>query len=98
MPNPYEILGLPFDATDEVVRRRYLELTRQFPPEQHPERFAAVRAAYEKLKDLESRTRYRLFEVGADDSLDAITEEAACRTPRRRFKLSELLAATAPPR
>lgn len=98
MPNPYDVLGLPLDADDDVVRRRYLELTRQFPPEQHPEKFATVRAAYEKLKDLDSRTRYRLFEVGADDSLDAIIEEVACRIPRRRFKLTELLAATAPPR
>jgi curved DNA-binding protein CbpA len=97
VPNAYDVLGLPPDADDAAVRRRYLELTKQFPPEQHPERFAAVRAAYERLKDLDARTRYRLFEVGADDSLEAIIEEAACRTPRRRFKLTELLAATAPP-
>ena len=30
---------------------RYLELVRQFPPDQAPERFAAVHAAYDALRD-----------------------------------------------
>ena len=30
---------------DETIRRRYLELVREFPPERHPTRFAAIRAA-----------------------------------------------------
>ena len=93
MPTPYDILGVPPDATDEQVRRRYLELTREFPPEQHPARFAAVRAAYEKLKDLDARARHRLFDPGADDTIEALIEEAACQTPRRRFGLSQLLTA-----
>ena len=41
MNDPYAELGLPTDATDEQIRRRYLELVRQNPPEQNPERFAA---------------------------------------------------------
>ncbi|MFO0847494.1 MAG: J domain-containing protein [Gemmataceae bacterium] len=93
MPTPYDILGLPPDAPDEAIRQRYLQLTREFPPEQHPQRFAAVRAAYEKIKDIDARVRYRLFDAGADDSVDAIIEEAACPTPRRRFGLSQLLMA-----
>jgi curved DNA-binding protein CbpA len=97
MPNAYEVLGLPPDADDGRVRARYLQLAREFPPEHHPERFAAVRAAYEKLKDLDSRARYRLFEQGSEDTVEAITEEAACQTPRRRFGLSQLLTAANPP-
>ena len=97
MADPYAVLGLPPDADDEAVRRRFLELTRQFPPEQHPDRFAAVRAAYEKVKDIDARTRHRLFEAGGDDTLDAVIEEAACRTPRRRIGLAELLTGTDPP-
>ncbi len=97
MPNPYSILGVPADADDETIRRRYLQLTREFPPEQHPDRFAAVRAAYEKVKTLDSRVRYRLFEATKDDTIEAIIEEAACRTPRRRLSLQALLAAALPP-
>ena len=96
MADPYTILELPPDADDEAVRRRYLELARQFTPEQQPERFAAIRSAYEKIKDLESRVRYRLFDAGKEDTIEALIEEAACRTPRRRIGLKELLAMAFP--
>lgn len=97
MPDPYTVLGLPADADDEAVRRRYLELARLHPPEQQPERFAAVRAAYEAVKDLDARVRHRLFEAGADDGIEGIIQEAACRTPRPRTGLDALLKAAPPP-
>jgi DnaJ-class molecular chaperone len=85
------VLGLSPGADDETIRRRYLELVRQFPPEHHPERFAAIRAAYEKLRDLDTRLRFRLFEAGRKENVDAILEEIACRSPRRRLSLKALL-------
>ena len=91
MPDPYTTLGVPTDADDAAIRARYLALTREFPPEQHPERFAAVRAAYEKLRDVDARARYWLFERGSEDTIDAVIEEATCRTPRPRFGLARLL-------
>ena len=97
MADPYTVLGVPADADDEAIRRRYLELARTFTPEQHPERFAAVRHAYEQLKDVEARVRHRLFDAGKDDTIEALIEEAACRTPRRRIGLRDLLAAAFPP-
>jgi DnaJ-class molecular chaperone len=97
MPDPFSVLGVPPDAGDEAIRRRYLELAREFPPEQHPERFAKIRAAYERIKDLDGRVRYRLFETGREDTIEAIIEEAACRTPRRRVGLRALLAVAIPP-
>jgi curved DNA-binding protein CbpA len=90
--DPYEVLGLAADADDETIRRRYLELVRQFPPEQHPERFAAVREAYESLRDLNTRLRHRLFEAGKKDTIDALVEELACRSQRRRISLTTLLS------
>ena len=98
MTDPYDTLGLAADADDDAIRRRYLELVRQFPPEQAPERFAAVRAAYEQLHDRDTRLRYRLFEAGRSDTIEALIEEAACRTTRRRIGLSALLTAAIPPR
>ena len=98
MTDPYQVLGLPLDSDDTTIRKRYLELTREFPPEQYPERFAAVRAAYENVKDLDGRVRYRLFEAGKDDTIEAITEAAACQTPRRRIGLQALISAAFPPR
>jgi curved DNA-binding protein CbpA len=92
MSDPYAVLGLPADSDDEAIRRRYLELVRQFSPERHPEKFAAVRQAYESLRDLNTRLRYRLFEAGKNESVEAIIEELACRSKRRRVPLKELLS------
>src|SRR3954468_24282353 len=92
MTDPYEELGLPPDSDDEAIRRRDLELVRQFPPEHHPQRFAAIRAAYERLRDVDTRLRQRLFEGGKHDTLDAILEALTCRSPRRRVSLKSLLS------
>ena len=67
MADPYKILGLPADSDDTAIRRRYLELVKKFQPEHHPEKFAAIRAAYESLRDLTTRVRHRLFEAGKAD-------------------------------
>ena len=92
MADPYQVLGLPADCDDETIRRRYLELVRQFSPEQHPDKFAAVRAAYESLRDLDTRLRRRLFDAGKIESVDAIIEELACQSARPRLSLEMLLA------
>jgi curved DNA-binding protein CbpA len=94
--DPYSILNVASDADDESIRRRYLELVRQYPPEHHPEKFAAIRAAYERLKDLDARVRHRLFEQGKRDGIEELIEEIACRTPRRRYSLQTLLATQRP--
>lgn len=93
MPDPYSVLGIAPDADDESIRKRYLDLAREFTPEQHPERFAAIRSAYEMVKDIASRATYRLFESDKDDTIEALIEEASCRSERRRTGLKELLAA-----
>jgi curved DNA-binding protein CbpA len=93
MTDPYHVLGLPADADDAAVRGRYLELVRRWPPEQAPDRFAAVRAAYERIRDREARLRHRLFEAGRTVGIDGLIEEVVCRTRRRRVTLAELLAA-----
>jgi curved DNA-binding protein CbpA len=97
MSDPYHVLGLPPDADDDTIRRRYLELVRQHSPEHSPERFAAVRAAYEQLRDQDTRLRHRLFEAGRRETIEAIIEEASCRMARRRVSLKELLSAVLKP-
>jgi curved DNA-binding protein CbpA len=94
--DPHAVLGLPADADDEAIRRRYLELVREFPPDHHPDKFAQVREAFEALKDLNTRLRRRLFERSRNDSLDVLIEELACRSPRRRISLEALLSAAQP--
>lgn len=91
MNNPYDVLGVRPEDDDGTIRKRYLELVREFSPEQYPARFAAVRAAYDAVKDLHCRVKNRLFETGHQDSMDQIIEEILCRTPRRRYSLQALL-------
>jgi curved DNA-binding protein CbpA len=90
--DPYQVLELPPDSDDEAIRRRYLELVRRFSPERYPEKFAAIRTAYESLRDLNTRLRYRLFEAGKNETVDALIEEITCGKPRRRIPLETLLA------
>jgi curved DNA-binding protein CbpA len=95
MADPYTVLGIGDDADDAAIRLRYLALAREFTPEQHPERFAAVRAAYEKIKTLDDRARHRLLEAGTEHTMESIIEEAACKAPRRRAGLTELVGSLA---
>jgi curved DNA-binding protein CbpA len=92
MTDPYEVLGVADDADDAAIRSRYLELVRQYSPEHYPEKFAAIRAAYESLRDLDTRLSYRLFEAGRRDAIENILEEIECRSPRRRLPLATLLS------
>ncbi|MGC8643988.1 MAG: J domain-containing protein [Isosphaeraceae bacterium] len=91
MNDPYEQLGLPPSADDVEIRKRYLELVRQFPPDRAPERFAEIRAAYDALQDPAGRLEARLFQSRSrTDSLEAIDEELRRRLKTARFPLSVL--------
>lgn len=92
MTDPYAVLQLASDSDDEAIRRRYLDLVKQHPPERDPEKFAAIRSAYECLRDLDTRLSYRLFEAGQHESLDVLIEEITCQSSRRRLSLETLLA------
>lgn len=53
--NPYQVLRVPPDATDEVIRAAYLIAIKRCPPERDPRQFERLAAAYERIKDEESR-------------------------------------------
>jgi curved DNA-binding protein CbpA len=92
MTDPLAVLGLPADSDDDTIRRRYLELVRQFSPERDPQKFTAIRQAYDSLRDLDTRLRYRLFEAGQSEHIESIIEELVCRNSRPRLSLQTLLS------
>lgn len=92
MHDPYSILGLATDCSDDCIRRRYLELIRTHTPDRDPERFALVRGAYDKLRDPITRLEYRLFRAGEEDSIEALLADTRAATPMRRATVEELLA------
>jgi curved DNA-binding protein CbpA len=67
--DPFAVLGIGRDADDAAVKRAYFLQVRQHPPETEPQRFEAIRAAYEQLRTTEGRARANLFTIQAPPAL-----------------------------
>jgi curved DNA-binding protein CbpA len=65
MRDPFTVLGVADDAGDTEIRRRYLALVRDFPPDRAPERFQELRAAYEALSDERKRLATKLLRTNS---------------------------------
>lgn len=59
-PDPWKVLGITYDASDDEVRQAYLALVREFPPDREPVEFAKIREAYDLLKDSVGRCKLRM--------------------------------------
>ena len=92
MADAYEILGLTSDADETAVRRRYLELVRQFPPERCPQQFAQIRAAYDELRDPQTRLYRQLFKPQLGESLDDIITDVRKQMTATRIPTQLLLS------
>ena len=60
------------DGTYELFR--HFDGSRRGRKPKDPQ-FAAVRGAYERLRDLDARVRHRLFEQGKRDGIEELIEE-----------------------
>jgi curved DNA-binding protein CbpA len=93
MADPFEVLGVSKHAGEGEIRQRYLELVRTFPPERAPERFAAVHAAYQQLRDPAARLAAQLFEFAdEDDSLETLAVDLRQRLRNVRLPVQTLLS------
>ncbi len=91
MADPYQVLGLDAGSSEADIRRRYLELVRQFPPDREPLRFTEVRAAYDQLRDPVVRLKSQLFDLKLDDSIETITSEFRHRLRAAHISTETLL-------
>ncbi len=92
MNDPYETMGLDTGAGEAEIRRRYLELVREFPPDRAPERFAEIHAAYEALRDPARRLEAQIFTWETkNDSLEALAADLRGRLRRVRLPVATLL-------
>lgn len=74
--NLYNLLGLPYDATQEEIRKAYFDAAKKYHPDLNTsfelrERFIQIQNAYEILQNTESRNEYnkQFEELEKDDSL-----------------------------
>ena len=59
--DPYAVLGLMRGASPREIKRAYFDLVRQYPPEERPDAFKLIRAAYEKLRTAVTKAETDLF-------------------------------------
>ena len=91
MSDPFDVLGLPRNASDAEIRAGYLKLVRQFPPDRAPERFAEIRAAYDELRDPIGRLETQILSLKSRDSLEAIQADLRGRLRDVRLPVEALL-------
>lgn len=94
MPNPYVVLAVPETASDDVIKKAYLEKVRAHPPERDPEQFQVIRSAYESIRSQADRLRYQLFYQEPPTLVELLSEAFALsesagvytRPPERLFQ------------
>ena len=89
MKDPFSILGVDENADDNEIKRRYLALVRDFPPDREPERFQTYRAAFEALQTERQRLAAKL--LAQHNSALARLETASLPPPeaRRQRRVSQ---------
>jgi curved DNA-binding protein CbpA len=94
MPNPFAVLGVAEDADDDAIKKAYLQQVREHPPERNPERFQAIRAAYEAVKTRRDRLRHRILQQEPPDlaGLVATALQPGARRRPSEFQLRQVLS------
>jgi len=84
--DPFIVLGVSPQTTDEEVAQRYQELLRRYPPDRNPLEFQEIRQAFARLRTRRDRLRSRLFAF--DKTGRALSEQPAFIPPPVRSRLS----------
>ncbi|SFI39922.1 J domain-containing protein [Planctomicrobium piriforme] len=79
--DPFRLLGVPRAADERAAKKAYTALLRRFHPEDHPEHFRRIRAAYETVKAILENNRdggyYEAIRSRAEEQSNAAEERSA---------------------
>jgi curved DNA-binding protein CbpA len=89
--DPYAVLGVSRQATAAEIKRAYFSLVRQHSPEEEPENFKKLRAAYEKLRSTEVKQETDLFLPQPPVSWGGRKRQRKFKTSFSRYHVEELL-------
>ena len=98
--DPYDLLGVPYDASEEAVKKAYRSLSRRWHPDKNPtntrkatKQFAKLSRAYEIVNDRKSRRRFdahaRMRAGSPPPAFDF--DNLSCRHPSKYAMVSQLL-------
>ena len=97
MNDPYRILGVSPDATDDEVKKAYRRLAKQYHPDIHPDRefaeqkMAEINAAYDAIVNRRQGKQqgytYQDSHVGRDPELNAVRQYLYYRRYREAFNV-----------
>jgi|GEM_PF-652261 len=90
--NYYKILGAGANASQQTIKKKYIEAVKAFPPETRPEEFQQVRLAYETLRDPVKRSEYNLLRKFGGQVEDIMKEAYELAEAGRYGKAKELLS------
>jgi len=97
MEDYYQILGVPEDASEEQIKKRFRELTKIYHPDRggDPEKFKQILKAYQILSDKKLRSEYDLerrinrntfsYDFDSYDFEDEIEEDSRNDTSNKFF-------------
>ncbi len=95
MLKSYLILDLPLNAPDQEIRKKYLQLVKNYSPEKDPVQFQRITTAYESIKDKRRRVETNLFsalkDMDAQETIKTLAESV--KLTRKTPGLQELLKA-----
>ncbi len=90
MNDPFQVLEVAETADDAAIKKAYLRKVRAFPPDREPQRFQAIREAFEAIRTRRNRLRYRLFRADPPTPTALLEGGTHSPGPGRRPTLDQL--------